>query len=137
MNTSICSTGTADDDMLAGKNSYCAANNLSINSQIVYTDTFDPVGGSSWADLIEQVQDALDDGCDVEILIAWNATSGHAAMVTAVMSHANGSATIHYVEDNQAEPGAQNKEPLIATDASGNFGGTRRVDGFMIECVPD
>lgn len=136
MGTDICGTGTTGDDALSGKNSYCLANNWTINSHIVYTDTYDPTGGSSWADLMKQVQDDLDAGCDVEILIRWSRGGGHAAMVTAVTRHADGSATIGYVDDpNQGDGKAENEEHVIATDDSGNFR-TGTVCGFMIECVP-
>ena len=84
---------------------------------------------------MKEVQDALDAGCDVEILIGWSGGGGHATMVTGVTVHADGSATITYVDDpNQGDGVAENQEHTISTDASGNFGnGT--VDGFMIECV--
>jgi hypothetical protein len=135
MNTGICTTGTADDDMLDGKNTYSDANGLPIGSEIAYTDTYEPTEGSSWSDLMEKVQDALDAGCDVEILIGWSGGGGHAAMVTGVTVHADGSATITYVDDpNQGDGVAENEEHVITTDASGDFG-TGTVDGFMIECV--
>ncbi len=120
MDTDICSNGTTDANMLSGKNSYCAANNLSINSETVSFD-------------MEKVQDALDADCDVEILIGWSG-GGHVAMVTSVTRHANGSYTIRYVDDPQGDGVAENKERIISTNSTGGFGGSR-VDGFMIECV--
>jgi hypothetical protein len=137
MDTDIGGAGTDDGDMLDGKNTYTEDNDLPIESELAYSDTFDPVNGSDWNDLMEQVQDALENGCDVEILIGWNGGGGHAAMVTEVTVHADGSATIHYVDDpNQGDGVAENEEHVINVDATGNFGaGT--VDGFLIECVTE
>ncbi len=137
MNTQISSTGTNDDDMLNGKNEYTSDNDLDIDAEILYTDTFDPAGGSDWEDLMEEVQDALDDGCDVEILISWSGGGGHVGMVTSVTSHADGSATIHYVDDpTQGDGTAENQEHVIAADAAGSFA-TGSVDGFMIQCFSE
>lgn len=120
MDTDICGNGTFVENMLAGKNSYCDAKGLPINSEIV---SFDP----------QQVRDALDNGCAVEILIGWSGGGGHAAMVTGVTVHTDGSTTITYVDDpNQGDGVAENQEHVITTDASGEFAnGT--VFGFMIE----
>lgn len=137
MDTDIGGSGTTDENMLDGKNSYVADNALGIDSEIAYTDTFDPTNGSSWDDLMEQVQDALEKGCDVEILITWSGGGGHAAMVTSVTTHADGSATIHYVDDpTQGDGTAENQEHAIAADDTGDFAnGT--ADGFMIQCPPE
>jgi len=134
METAICSGGTYIVNILGGKNSWSAAYGLPINSNIVYTDTYDPAGGLSWGNVIQQVQDALDDDCDVEILIMWSGGGGHMAMVTSVTRHADGSATIHYVDDpTQGDGQAENQDNVISTDASGKFS-TGTVAGFMIEC---
>jgi len=134
MDTDIGGSGTDGDDILDGKNSYSEANELFIDSDIVWTDTYDPKDGWSWGDLIEEVQDALDADCDVEILVRWSGGGGHVAMVTTVTRHAGGSATIHYEDDHQGDGIAENIEHVIAADASGDFD-KGWVAGFMIECV--
>jgi len=137
MGTDICGAGTTDENMLSGKNLYTETVELSISSEVVYSDSYDPDEGLGWAALIERVQDALDNNCDVEVLIGWNGGGGHAAMVSSVTVHADGSTTITYVDDpNQGDNKAENAHHVISTNSSGAFG-TGTVDGFMIECYDD
>jgi hypothetical protein len=138
MHTNPAVGGTTDGNLLAGKNDYCGNHTLNITSKIVYRDTYNPSNGypyeqSSWNDLMEEVKDALEAGCDVELLISLSGGGGHVAMVVSVTDYEDGSATIAYVDDpSQGDGVAQNDEHEISTDNAGNFaGGT--VDGFMIE----
>ncbi len=125
---------TIEAKLLDGKNSYCVKKGLNITSEIL-PPTGVPNSTAMWKDITKKVQDALKNKCDVEIWIAWNATSGHMAMVTSVTTSANGSATITYVDDPiQGDGNATNKAHVISTNASGNFDTTSSVVGFMIEC---
>ncbi|MCK4873063.1 MAG: hypothetical protein KAS72_10090 [Phycisphaerales bacterium] len=116
-------SGTSDDNMRDGKKQYTTANGLPITTTMGY----------GFAGMIDGIMDALDEGADVEILIAWNGNGGHAAMVTGVTAHADGSYTITYVDDpNQGDGQAENEEHTIHVNPDGSFAGGQ-VDGFMVE----
>jgi hypothetical protein len=124
MKTDICGEGTVIRNMRDGKNSYSVAKGF-------------PIGPSrlvDWNNNIPMVTDALAAGCNVEIFIGWSKGGGHAAMVTKVSVHADGSTTIHYVDDCQDTQGAQNWHRVIRTDPAGNFR-DGEVWGFMIQCA--
>jgi hypothetical protein len=114
-------SGTTVDNMLDGKNEYTEENDLPVSSEVTY-------------DLnLEEIIDVLNDGGDVEILIAWNGGGGHAAMVVDVVLHEDGSATITYVDDPcQGDGQAENETHTIHVDPDGNFEGGR-VFGFLVE----
>jgi len=116
--------GTSDPDMLAGKDEYTSENGLPIESHLTYGD-----------DSLQEALDAVADGCDVEILISWSGGGGHAAMVTSVTRHSDGSYTITYVDDPTQNNGeAENEEHTIKVEPDGDFAGGH-VDGFLIECI--
>lgn len=120
--------GTYDDDLVAGKNAYNAANGLPIDTAMDNSG----MGNIDVSDLIDQ----LNGGADVEILISWNGGSGHVAMVTSVTILPDGSVQITYVDDpTQGDGIASNQEHTIIVDPSdGSFGGGT-VDGFVVETL--
>ena len=117
--------GTSDPDMLSGKQSYTDRNGLPICTELVY----------NFAEQIDNIMQCLRDGGDIEILISWNGGGGHAAMITQIVKHSDGSYTITYVDDpTQGDGNAENEEHVIHVAPDGTFaGGT--VDGFMVEKV--
>jgi len=117
--------GTADADMLSGKNKYTGDNDLPIETELVYG-----------MEHLDDVMDAINAGADVEILISWDPNGGHAAMITSVTKFADGSYEITYVDDpTQGDGEAENEEHTIHVQPDGSFPGGR-VDGFMVERVP-
>ena len=83
------------------------------------------------------MQQDQDDGCDIDVLIAWNGGGGHAAMITSITELANGQYEITYVDDpNQGDGKAENQEHTITVNPDGTFAGGR-VFGFLVECLED
>jgi hypothetical protein len=120
--------GTSDPDMLNGKKKYTSREGLPICTKLVY----------NFGEQIQDIIEKLRDGADVEILISWSGGGGHAAMITSIVKHADGSYTITYVDDpDQGDGTAENEEHTIKVDANGNFQGGV-VDGFLVEvhCTP-
>jgi hypothetical protein len=117
--------GTSDGDMLSGKKEYTGDNDLSIETELVY-------GMEHLGDVMQ----AINEGADVEILIGWNPSGGHAAMITSITQFEDGSYEITYVDDpTQGDGKAENEEHTIHVQPDGSFPGGK-VDGFMIERVP-
>ena len=122
-------TGTTDENMLDGKVQYTTDNDLPIDSHLVY---WNDIGGD-----LSNVMDVLNHGGDVEILISWNPSGGHAAMVKSIVRRADGSYEITYVDDpTQGDGTAENEEHIITVDRNGNFDGGH-VDGFLVESRTD
>ncbi len=117
-------SGTTDDNMLAGKNKYTNREGLPICSKLVY----------NFGEQIDDIMKELRGGADVEILISWTGGGGHAAMITSIVKHADGSYTITYVDDDQTKAGAQNEEHTIKVKPDGSFDGGQ-VDGFLVEVI--
>lgn len=124
--------GTTDDNLVAGKEAFNERHGLPINTDV-----------SGWGEGVEGVAGTLEDGGDVEILISWDedgdgvSDGGHVAMVTSIVVLPDGTIQITYIDDNQAEPGAQNDEHTIWVNPDGTFvgsdGSTGWIDGFVVE----
>ncbi|MCP3904900.1 MAG: hypothetical protein GY715_14845 [Planctomycetes bacterium] len=118
------STGTSVGDFLTGKDEYVDENNLPI-------DTVQTFG---MADICDAA-DAINDGGDVEIMIAWSGGGGHAAMIKSIIKWPDGSATITYVDDpTQGDGTAANEEHVIHVNPDGTFDGGSII-GFQIETI--
>jgi hypothetical protein len=115
--------GTDDDDIVDGKAAYVNATGLPIDT-----------GSYFWGNVdLDDLADNLDAGGDVEILIAWNPSGGHAAMVTSIVRLSDGTYEITYIDDGTQGDGVPtNAEHTIYVDANGNFAGGS-VIGFISE----
>ncbi|MHC5115194.1 MAG: hypothetical protein ACYTGP_12290 [Planctomycetota bacterium] len=128
MDTSVgaSGTGTSVADFLSGKCEYVDENNLPI----------DTVQTSGMADICSAA-DAINDGGDVEIMVAWDGGGGHAAMVKSIIKWPDGSATVTYVDDpTQGDGVAENKEHTIHINPDGTFDGGTLI-GFQVETIDD
>ncbi|MEM9597438.1 MAG: hypothetical protein AAGD06_24430 [Acidobacteriota bacterium] len=149
--------GTSDDDIVAGKAKFAECHGLDLDTELIYLleavviETKDRV---SWhgrelpVSRVTQVtttagggidlggiQDALDAGKDVEVLISWNGGGGHIGMVTSITCYDNGQYEITYVDDpNQGNGQAENEEHTETVNPDGSFGGGQ-IDGFLVECL--
>jgi hypothetical protein len=116
-------TGTSVGNFLTGKQAYTDREGLPIDTKQVFG-----MAG------IGEVMDAIDNGCDVEIMIAWEGGGGHAAMITSVIQLSDGSYIITYVDDpEQGDGEAENEEHTIHVRPDGTFNGGSII-GFQIEC---
>jgi hypothetical protein len=115
--------GTDDDDIVAGKEDYVDDNELPIDTGSYFWDDVD----------LDDLADNLDNGGDVEVLIAWNPEGGHAAMVTSIVRLSDGTYEITYIDDGtQGDGVATNAEHTIYVDADGDFAGGSII-GFISE----
>jgi hypothetical protein len=114
--------GTTVTNFLSGKREYTRDNTLLIDSNHDF-----------WDGDCSGVMDVLDEGGDVEIMIAWSGKGGHAAMVTSIIAWSDGTFTITYVDDPEQGNGRAENEPhTITVDSAGKFDGGS-VIGFMTE----
>lgn len=120
-------TGTQDGDMLDGKNTFVDFYELPICSEIK------KVTDRNWDELVCDIIGMLNDGYDIEVLLDWPG-GGHAAMLTSLTKHDDGSVTIEYVDDpNQKDDKAEN-ETHIETYPPGGANLFCSIDGFFCEC---
>lgn len=119
--------GTTDGDMLDGKNAFVEFYELPICSEIKYASD------DNWEDLICDIIDMLNNGYDIEVLLAWPG-GGHAAMLTSLTKHDDGSVTIEYVDDPDQKDNMAENETHVEVFGPGGTSGGCSIDGFFCEC---
>lgn len=120
-------TGTKDGDMLDGKNDFVDLYELPICSEIKYATD------DNWTELVCDIIDMLNSGYDIEVLLDWPG-GGHAAMLTSLTKHADGSVTIEYVDDPNQKDGKAENETHVETFGPGGDNFFCSLDGFFCEC---
>jgi hypothetical protein len=111
---------------------------VNVSDQRLMNINFNPsdpdVWPYGWESLIQQVQTALNNDCDVEMGIGWTGGGCHGVMVTCVTLHMGGSTTITYLDDHsQGNAGGGDSVTVISTNNIGEFN-AGHVGGFVIEC---